>query len=288
MAQRWPPHHGVVLQIGRSPAAEARLFSPQGINSSKDLLGQGSSIEGGATVSGQSLQGAGEGGVAEQLVGWRGVTAGEIQRLKRSAVTDPDALGDGDGATQARAGTEPITGEADGRLQVVGPGQAAVLLMGVPEQSHGAGHTDGLEATGGLPPGQRLTGGTQKIVRTAAQRGDLTAIEHLQRPLLGIPVQQEPTTGEAGTLRFHHGQHRLGTHQRIHCRTASVECSHGGLAGEGIGGDDHRLACGCGDDNPAGIGGFRIVAAHRCSADVAAADAEAEDQQQGRQHRSRE
>ena len=216
------------------------------------------------------------------------MTAGEIQRLKRSAVTDPDALGDGDGATQARAGTEPITGEADGRLQGVGPGQAAVLLMGVPEQSHGAGHTDGLEATGGLPPGQRFTGWSQQIIRSAALRCDLTAVKHLQQPFFGIPVQQESTAGQAGTLRLNHGQHRLGTHEGIHGRPAGVECGHGGLAGAGIGGDHHRLACGCGDDSPAGIRGFRIVAAHRCSADVAAADAEAEDQQQGRQHRSRE
>ena len=156
--------------------------------------------------------------------------------------------------------------------------------MDVPEQSHGARHTDGLRAAGGLAPGQRFAGGLQQIVRTAAQGGDLTAIEHLQLLLPGIPVHQKTTTGQAGTLRFHHGQHRLGAHQGIHCRTAGLEYGRSGPAGSGIGGNDHRITCGGGDGGLAGIGGFRVVAAHRCGGCAGAADAEAEDQQQGTQH----
>ena len=160
-----------------------------------------------------------------------------------------------------------------------------MLLMGVPEQGHGAGHTDGLRAAGGLAPGQRFAGGLQQIIRTAAQGSDLTAIEHLQLLLPGIPVHQKTTTGQAGTLRFHHGQYRLGAHQGIHCRTTGLEHSHSGPAGAGVGGDDRRSPCGVGDGGLAGIGRFRVVAAHRWGGCAVAADAEAKDQQQGTQHR---
>ena len=52
-------------------------------------------------------------------------------------------------------------------------------------------------------------------------------------------MQQKTTARQAGTLRFHNGQHRLGGDQGIHSGTTGVENSQGGLAGAGIGGDHH-------------------------------------------------
>ena len=127
-----------------------------------------------------------------------------------------EALGHGERAEQAWAGAEAIAGQVDGGLQGGGPGQAAVLLMRLPEQGHGARNADGIEPAGGLTPGQRLTGGLEQIVRTAALRCGFAAIERFELLLAGIPVEQEATTTEAGTLGFHHGQHRLGGDQGIH------------------------------------------------------------------------
>ena len=45
---------------------------------------------------------------------------------------------------------------------------------------------------------------------------DVAAIERFELLLAGIPMEQEATTTEAGTLGFHHGQHRLGGDQGIH------------------------------------------------------------------------
>ncbi len=247
-------YHRIGAEVGSSPAAEAGLQGLQGSHPRQDPLRQSPVVKRGATVVGQQLQAARQGRVAEQLVGGRGLAAGQVERLEGGAVVHADALGDAERAAQARAGAEAIAGQADGRFQRGGPGQAAVLLMGLPEQSHGAGHTDGLKAAGGLPPGQRFAGGLQQIARSAALRGDLAAIEHFQLLLPGIPVQQKTTARQAGALGFHHRQHRLGGDQGIHRGTAGIENCQGGPAGAGIGGDHHGRADGGGDGGTTGIG----------------------------------
>ena len=84
-----------------------------------------------------------------------------------------------------------------------------VALVGFPEQGHGAGNADGVGLGGGLPPGQRITGGVEKVVGTAAFRGHFSPIEDCKPAFLGIPVQQKTAPRQAGALGFHHSQHRL-------------------------------------------------------------------------------
>ncbi|CAI8356821.1 MAG: Uncharacterised protein [Cyanobium sp. ARS6] len=180
-------------------------------------------------------------------------------------MTGSDPLGQADRAQQPRAGQEALIGQPDCRLQSGGPAQAAELLMGLPEQGHGSGDADRIKPGGGLPPGQGLSAGAEQIAGPAAAGCDLTAIQHLKCLSPRIPVEKEAAAGEPGTLRFHHRQHGLRADQGIGCRAAFGENIQGRGTGQGIGGDDHRRAGGGGDASAAGVGGFRVIAADRCS-----------------------
>ena len=115
----------------------------------------------------------------------------------------------------------------------------AVGLMGLPKQGHGARDADGVGLSGGLPPGQRITGGGEQVVGAAAIRGHLTAIEHRKPLMLGIPVQQKTATSQARALGFNHRQHRLRRDQGIDGAAAVLQNSQGFCTGQGIGGDHH-------------------------------------------------
>ena len=74
------------------------------------------------------------------------------------------------GAQKTWAWLEAIAGQPDRWLHCLGPGQLAVLLVGVPEQGDGAEDADRHWAAGGVAPRDRCTGWAQQIVGLAAFR----------------------------------------------------------------------------------------------------------------------
>ena len=93
--------------------------------------------------------------------------------------------------------------------------------MGIPKQGHGAWDANGSELAGGLTPGKRMPVRFQEIVWLARAWGLFSTIEHIQLPLLSIPMQQKPAASKARALRFHNGQDGLRCHEGIH-RIASL------------------------------------------------------------------
>ena len=152
---------------------------------------------------------------------------------------DSESLCQGDGSKQSRAGLEAIAGQCDGVIQQVGPRPSSVLLVSLPEQSHCSGNADGLQAAGGLMPGQCFPFGVQKIAGATALRCRFTAVEHLQLPPLGVPVEQESATAKAGTLRFHHRQDRLSGNESIHGMSTSLKSRQCRSAGMRMGRHHH-------------------------------------------------
>ena len=137
----------------------------------------------------------------------------------------PETLCQGDGSQQSRTGLEAVARQCDGLIQKVGPRPSSVLQVSLPEQSHCSRNADGLQAAGGLQPRQRFPFCIQKIAGTTALRRCFTAVEYLQLPQLGIPVQQEATTAEAGTLRLDHRKNRLSGHKSINGMTSGLKSS---------------------------------------------------------------
>ena len=129
----------------------------QGVDAALDLLCQPALVKGSAPLPGQDLQGAGQGWVAEQTAGWQRRSARQIQLLEGRVVAGTEALGQGHGAAQPRAGQEAIAGQTDGRREGAGPGPLPQLLMGLPEQGHGSGHADRMRMAGGCPIGERFS-----------------------------------------------------------------------------------------------------------------------------------
>ena len=87
--------------------------------------------------------------------------------------------------------------------------------MGLPQECNGAWNADRRESAGRITPGQRLTLGGQQIIQLAALGSCLTSVQHLQRSMCRIPVQQETPTTKARALGFNHRQHCLGCDQGI-------------------------------------------------------------------------
>ena len=260
-------HDRVSAQIGWSPAPEGCRGAAQAIDAIQDLLGQRPSVERRSALAGQSGEGAGQGRIAEGLIRGRRLTTGEIERLKRRAVGHPETLGQTQGAQEARTGLKSFRSRADCRRQGLGPGQAAVLLVGAPEQGHGSGDADGQGAAGGLAPGQRCARSGEEIAGLTALRCNFPAIEHRKRLGGCVPVEKEAAASEAGALGFDHRQNCLGCDQGIDGAAARLQCRKASGRGEGIGADHHRTAAGGDAAFAALISGFRIVAADRCCPD---------------------
>lgn len=275
-------HHGIGGKIRGGPAFEAWFLTLQSVDAALDPLCQRALVKGSAPLLGQDLQGAGQGWVAEQTACWQRRSARQVKLLKSMVMAGTEALGQGHGAAQPRAGQEPIAGQTDGRREGAGPWPLPQLLMGLPEQGHGSGHSDRMRMAGGRPVGQRFTGGLKKVVAATARRGRFTAIENLQGLTTGIPVQEEASASESGTLRFHHSQHRLRCYQGIHGVATAGKNTQGCLAGQGVGSDDHRRTGGGGHGLFAGVRLLGILATHRSCA--AGGEAEGEQQQQGADH----
>jgi hypothetical protein len=197
-------------------------------------------VKRGATIPCNLLKGVPEGWISEHLVQPWPLTTRSIKLLKSGAMADADPFGQADRAQQPWGGSKPFSGHVDGRLKRGCPWKATPALMGIPKQSHGAWNADGAKLAGSLTPGQRTTVRGQEIVGLARAWGLFSTIEHIQLPLLSIPMQQKPATSKARALRFHHGQHGLRCNEGIHCIASLHQHRVGCSRGEGMSGHNHR------------------------------------------------
>ena len=212
-----------------------------------DVVGHRPGVQRGAAFGGDAVQHGCQRRVAQQrahrvraAVGTVEVGAGLRVAAQRLLV--------GQLLVQPGADCEAALGQADGRLQQLCPGQAAMGAVRGLQQPHGAGHADRAAAHHRLLERHGLAVGTdeQALVGRCGRR--LAAIPGLHAP--AVPVQQKGTTANAAALRLDQGQHHLHRHRRIHRAAAGPQHLQPGRGGQWVGGCHAEAA-----EGPAGLVG---------------------------------
>ena len=156
--------------------------------------------------------------------------------------------GAADGRGHAATDGKAVGGQFDRRLEQVGPGLAAMVLVRQLQHAHCAGGADG--PTAGLGAQKRLTqvrqrvglvGGADvaQVVLRSRSRGGFTPVIALHGIGGGLVVQHEGTTAQAGRLRLHQPQHGLHGYGSINRRAARRQNIAARLGGQRVGRDHH-------------------------------------------------
>ncbi len=178
-------------------------------------VGGGAFVEAVGTLGGNALQGDGEIGLAEALAGLRppgpGGEVGSLGETGARAVQDADELG---------SDHEAVTGQGDGRRQVLLPGQLAEAPVRLRHAAHRARDSDS-QVAHQAEAGIRFARGGEVHARARRGRRRLAVVQEVR--LAAHIERHEAATAEVAGLGIGDGQGEGGGHRRVDGVAALLE-----------------------------------------------------------------